>query len=227
MQPYFFPYIGYYQLINAVDKFVLLDDVNFIKKGWINRNYILVNGKPNLFTIPLRKASQNKMINEIEIDNESGWSVKFLKTLTTSYKNAGFFKQTIKITEELLKADYELISDLIYCSIIKIKNYLGIETEIIRSSSVYNSKDLKGQDRILDICLKEKAERYINAINGKSLYSKEVFLGNGVEIKFIKTNKISYSSEQAVCGRSLSFLDMLMHCSVPEINEMLFKYELE
>ena len=67
MQPYFFPYIGYFQLINAVDKFIILDDVNYIKKGWINRNRILLNGKDYLFTIPCEKISQNKLINEVEV----------------------------------------------------------------------------------------------------------------------------------------------------------------
>jgi len=227
MQPYFFPYVGYFQLINAVDKFVLLDDVSFIKKGWINRNYILVNGKPNLFTIPLRKVSQNKLINEIEIDNGSGWEGKFLKTLNASYKNAKYFNQAMQILEELFNEDCKLIGDLICSSLIKVKNYLGINTEIASTSSVYDNIVLKGQDRILDICLKEKAERYINAVNGKALYSKEVFSEKGVEIKFIKTNEIRYNAGQEACGRPLSFLDIMMHCSVPEINEILFKYELE
>ncbi len=95
MQPYFFPYIGYFQLINSVDKFVILDDVNYIKKGWINRNYILVNSKPCLFTIPLVKPSQNKLINETEIAFESNWKKKFLKTIETGYAKAPIFQGSI------------------------------------------------------------------------------------------------------------------------------------
>ena len=91
MQPYLFPYIGYFQLINAVDTFVVYDDVNYIKKGWINRNSILVNEKPFLFTVDLKEVSQNKLINEITIDENSNWKKNILRTIELSYKKAPFF----------------------------------------------------------------------------------------------------------------------------------------
>ena len=113
MQPYIFPYIGYFQLINAVDKFVIYDDVNFINKGWINRNRMLNNGKDSLFSIPLKEASQNKLINEIEINWDNAWKSKFLKTLEQCYKKAPFYQEALSIIEQTFNIDNEPISKVI------------------------------------------------------------------------------------------------------------------
>jgi len=106
MQPYFLPYIGYFQLINAVDKFVVYDDVNFINRGWINRNNILVNGSTTLIQIPLSKASQNKLINEVEIFKEGKWKVKFLRTIEQNYKIAPNFHRIFELLQSLLDKDH-------------------------------------------------------------------------------------------------------------------------
>ena len=113
MQPYIFPYIGYFQLINAVDKFVIFDDVNFINKGWINRNNILLNNLPYLFTLPLKKSSQNKLINEIEIANDKIWNQKFLKTLQAAYSKAPNFSEVYNLVDRIVNSGLDKLSDFL------------------------------------------------------------------------------------------------------------------
>ena len=137
MQPYIFPYLGYYQLVSAVDKFIFFDDVNFINKGWINRNRILVNNEDFRFTVPLIKASQNKMINEIEISDFIKWRTDFLRTLENNYKKAPFFTFFYPwINDFLHSRDYITISELAEDSIKSVASLLGISTDFIRSSAL-------------------------------------------------------------------------------------------
>jgi len=193
MQPYFLPYIGYWQLINAVDKFVILDDVNYINKGWINRNNILVNSNAKLFTIPLSEASQNKKINEISISDDVKWIANLLKTIEYSYKKAPLFNQALPIIQDCVTFGDKNLSAFIYNSTKNICNYLNIETQIIPSSSQYNNDDLKASARILDICIRENTDEYINPIGGTELYDKSTFLEKGINLHFLKTSDIKYS----------------------------------
>jgi len=225
MQPYIFPYIGYFQLINAVDKFVILDDVNYINKGWINRNNILVNGKANLFTIPLKDASQNKLINEITISDEIKWQSKFLRTIELNYKKAPCFDNAFPVVAEILNSGINKITGLNYYSIIRINEYLGIHTEIVSTSSVYLNAGLKGQDRIIDICIKEKATDYINPIGGLELYSKEEFGKNNLNIQFIKTGNVVYEQFKNEFIPWLSIIDVMMFNSPEGIKDILNQYE--
>ena len=110
MQPYFFPYLGYWQLMNIVDKFVIYDDVNYIKRGWINRNRILVEGKPFYIHVPVMKASQNKIINEMEVFVDSSLRKKELKTIELAYKKAPFFDSVYP----LIKGKRQIASTLTF-----------------------------------------------------------------------------------------------------------------
>ena len=226
MQPYIFPYIGYFQLINAVDKFVIYDDVNFINKGWINRNRILNNGKDSLFTIPLKEASQNKLINEIEINWDIAWKSKFLKTLEQCYKKAPFYSEILPIIEQTLSIDNEPVSKVIEHNLRLICNYLDIKTEIISSSALYQNTHLKAQERILDICLQEKVSQYINPIGGLELYDKDFFETKNLQLNFIKSNSIEYPQFKNEFVPWLSMIDVLMFNSKDKIKEFLDNYEL-
>ncbi|PAC31204.1 WbqC family protein [Flectobacillus sp. BAB-3569] len=226
MQPYIFPYIGYFQLIKAVDKFVIYDDVNFINRGWINRNRILVNGKDSLFTIPLKEASQNKLINEIEVNWDDAWKSKWLKTLEQSYKKAPFFQQVLPIIEQTLGQEKTIFSEIIVENLKLINAYLDITTEIIPSSAIYQNIELKAQNRILDICLQEKANHYINPIGGIELYQKEVFEEKGIQLNFIKSKPVQYPQLKNDFVPWLSILDVLMFNSVEQIQTFLDSYEL-
>ncbi|NBA75204.1 hypothetical protein GOQ04_06580 [Emticicia sp. ODNR4P] len=226
MQPYIFPYIGYFQLIKAVDKFVIYDDVNFINRGWINRNRILVNGKDSLFTIPLKEASQNKLINDIDVNWDDAWKSKWLKTLEQSYKKAPFFQQVLPIIEQTLGQEKTIFSEIIVENLRLINAYLGITTEIISSSSIYQNTELKAQTRIVDICLQEKANHYINPIGGIELYQKEVFEEKGIQLNFIKSKPVQYPQLKNEFVPWLSILDVLMFNSVEQIQTFLDSYEL-
>jgi hypothetical protein len=226
MQPYFFPYIGYLQLLNAVDKFVIYDDVNYINKGWINRNNILVNGKPNLFTIPLSEVSQNKKINEISISTNTKWTISFLKTIEHSYKKAPYFCDFFPVIKESIMSPKVNLSEYVHDSIINVCRYLKIDTQIISSSSKYENAEIKSSDRILDICIKENASDYINAIGGMELYNRKEFLDHGIRLSFLKTSEINYSQFNNDFCSGLSIIDVLMFNSVAETNVFLEKYSL-
>ncbi len=226
MQPYLFPYIGYFQLMNAVDKFVIYDDVNFINRGWINRNRILSNGKEHLFTIPLIGASQNKLINAIDIHQDQAFFSKLIRSMTESYKKAPYYSEIFPVIEEILLNKEPNLSSFIHFSLTRIKEYLGIPTKIVKSSSVYNNEELKAQNRILDICIKEKAIHYINPIGGKEIYNQQLFENNSVELSFIKTNEIVYSQFKNDFIPGLSILDVLMFNSVDQTKSLLLKYQL-
>ena len=226
MQPYLFPYIGYFQLINAVDKFVVYDDVTYIKQGWINRNNILVNGKKTLFTAPLVGASSNKLIYQILVANIENWSMSFYKTIEQNYKKAPFYNPTISILERSLSPAYSSISGLSVNCLKSVIEYLDINTEVIESSRIYNNQVLKSQERVIDICVKEKAHHYINAIGGTSLYSLECFVDKNIELSFINTNPIEYQQFNNLFVPWLSIIDVLMFNSPSEIRHFLHLYDL-
>lgn len=229
MQPYLFPYIGYWQLINSVDVFVVYDDVNFIKKGWIHRNNILVNNQSNMFTIPLFGASQNKKIYEITFFELKKWKEKFFKKLFISYKKAPFYKETQEILESIFNIDFRdriTITDLFVRKIEILNIYLGIDISIIISSEKYNNTHLKGQDRIIDICKKENAEKYINPIGGIDLYSSTEFSKNNIDLFFLKTKSINYRQFHNEFVPWLSIIDILMFNSPIQIKNYLNEFEL-
>lgn len=228
MQPYFLPYIGYFQLINAVDKFIIYDDVSFIKGGWINRNNILINSNKQLFTLPLSNISSFNTIKNTTIDmkNYSIWLKKFEKTIYSSYKKAPFYERVVNIIFDVLNGEIESISDLNRELLIKISKYLNIKTEFISHSEIYNNSLKKGEERIIDICLQESAKIYINPIGGIELYSKDNFKKNGLELKFLKSKNIEYKQFNNEFVPWLSIIDVLMFNSVEDIQKMLDEYEL-
>jgi len=227
MQPYFFPYLGYFQLIRAADHFVIYDDVNFITRGWINRNRILINGSAAYITVPCKNSSQNRLIcNTLHaLNNEN--REKLVRKVKLAYKNAPHFHNVFPIIQDVIYTDKSSISELAIESIIKTLEYLEMEKSINKSSSAYENQQLKGVARILDICEQEDAATYINAIGGKKLYSREIFLNKGIELKFLNTSLTAYEqfSEKFVPG--LSIIDVLMFNPISKIHELLNMYELE
>jgi hypothetical protein len=226
MQPYIFPYIGYFQLIHAVDKFVLYDDVNFINKGWINRNNILVSGQPHLFTIPLKDASQNKLIHEVELANSDPWQKKLLKTIRQSYQKAPYFEKVFVLIEEIVNLKVQTIHELATSAIKQICAFLEIQTVIEPSSTIYKNTHLKGQNRILDICKQENADHYINPIGGMELYDRHTFETKGIKLDFIKSAASPYSQFKNEFVPWLSIIDMLMFNSPEDMMKHLKAYEL-
>lgn len=226
MQPYIFPYLGYFQLINAVDKFILFDDVNYINKGWINRNRILLNDKEFLFTIPLENTSQNKLINEINLYDNFRWKGKLLKTINAAYKNAPMFSEAYPILGRIIGYEKQNLSGFISNSILEICRYLKIETHIVLSSLPYNTANLKGQDKILEICRKEATEIYINPIGGFEIYQKEAFEKQNIKLFFLKSRPVIYNQFRNKFIPFLSIIDVMMFNDKDKISQYLNEYQL-
>lgn len=226
MQPYILPYIGYLQLMATVDKFILYDDVNFINRGWINRNRILVNGQDFMFTVPLKNASQNKLINEIELSDDSKWREKLLKTIEQAYKKAPQFGVVYGLMEQIINNKSEKLSDFVADSFVILNEYLEIDTQIVRTSAIYDNTHLKAQERILDICQQEQAQHYINPIGGMELYDRSFFEQSNIKLNFIKSKPVHYQQFKNQFMPWLSVLDLLMFCDVPTVKAFLLEFEL-
>lgn len=211
MQPYFLPYIGYFQMVNAVDTFVFYDNVTYIKNGWINRNRIK-NG--SIFTIPLKDQSSNKLIQDTEILWDSRQIKKFLKTIQQTYSKSPYFNKVFDIIEDLLQNQPITISELAINSVIKFSKYLDINTEFKIASKENYKKSSDKITNLINICSQEQIYNYINPIGGQSLYNKEIFLSYGINLNFIQTQP------------SLSILDECMNNSKSDVRKKLNNYKL-
>ena len=223
MQPYFFPYLGYCQLLANVDKYVVYDDVTYIKGGWINRNNFLINGQKNLLTMRLEKASSYTLIKDIAIKDDF---VKFLKTIEMGYKKAPFFEDIFRLLKDICQCPDKKLGQFLFNSHIKICEYLGIDTELILSSSFEKHTELKGKDKVISICKQLGADEYINAIGGQELYDKKEFAENGIRLNFIQANLREYRQLKNEFVAGLSIIDIMMFNSKEEINEMLNDFKL-
>lgn len=223
MQPYFFPYIGYYQLVYEVEKFVFLDDVTFIKQGFINRNSILLGGKRHEFSIPVSKISSYRLINDHQYLNDQS---KFIKLIEQAYKKSPFFYDVMPFVEAVIKDKNNNVSQKNSKSITAVFNYLGLQRDFSYSSCENYEQQLKGQDRVIALCSMLGIDKYRNSIGGQSLYSQEIFSAAGIELKFIRSNIKTYSQGKNNFISHLSIIDVLMHCDKQEIINMLEAYEL-
>jgi hypothetical protein len=226
MQPYFFPYIGYWQLINAVEKYVICDDVNFIKGGWVNRNKILINGKGKLINLRMHNASQNKFINQVEVLGNPVYNKELLKTLEICYKKAPHYEDVFPVIESIIKLDERNLARYLEFSIRRVCEYLSIGPDFIVSSTITKNCNLRRQDKVIEICKIIGADEYINAIGGQALYFPEDFAAQGIQLKFLKTGEIRYQQFKNKFVKNLSIIDVMMFNSIKEVKKMLEKYEL-
>ena len=247
MQPYLFPYIGYFQLINAVDKIILYDNLNFIKEAWVNRNRILVkNVGPMWISVPLVQKSSNAKISDICIDSNQNWQDKMKKSLELNYRKAPMFETIFPMVSNIIDNKTQKLSEFNAYSIQKISDYIGLKACITQNSDDYlfieeglNKLELenhykkidnldidKKNLRIFEICNYEKADVFINPIGGKKMYSKELFLKNDIELRFVSTDFIRYNQFGAEYFPSLSIIDIMMFNRVGDIEKILNAYEL-
>lgn len=226
MQPYFMPYLGYWQVMNLADQYVVYDDVNYINRGWINRNRILANGVPHYVNIPLRKASQNKKINEIELAFEQKTREKVLRTISLSYSKAPYYNEVYPIIERTIQSAENNLGCFLYEQLQTVRDYLGIETELLLSSELNKDNSLKGEDKILSICELLHAKTYINAIGGMKLYEKEKFRQHGIDLRFLRMDEIEYRQFGEDFVPNLSVIDVVMFNTKEQIKDMLSKYTL-
>lgn len=221
MQPYFLPYIGYWQMLFAVDQFVILDDVNFIKRGYINRNNILINNNKHLFSLPMNKVSQNKLIKDSFFKIDNRYIFTFKKMIELAYKKSPNFSEVGNVLDKIIEYHDLNVVQFILNSFIKISEYLELSPRIIISSEITKDNKLTGQDRIIEINKALGTDIYINAIGGQELYSKSVFESQGISLKFIKKNDIKYNQNSKVFVDNLSIIDVLMYNSKEKVRKFL------
>lgn len=228
MQPYLFPYLGYFQLINAVDVFVISDDVQYINRGWINRNQILVQHKPMMFTFPVKKDSYSKYINDRYYNSEYFGPVKekFLASLYYTYKNTTHFKDVFELVQNILDYPDLNVSEFNRNSIRALCDYLGIDTGFVVSSHLEKNTDLKAQDAVIETNRVLGSDCYINPVGGRTLYSKDAFREHGIELQFIEMDPIEYDQLGRKFVPSLSIIDVMMFNSKERIGELLQRYSL-
>ncbi len=226
MQPYFFPYIGYWQLIHAVDRFVIYDDVNYIKGGWINRNRILINGEPTYITMPLYHSSPYKHICDISIQSSPAWRDRLVKMVETTYRNAPYFAEAFSIVENVIRHEATNLSDYLVHQLQSLATFMGINTEFVISSRCYENNDLSGQERILDICKRENANTYVNPQGGQALYDRTTFTRWGLDLKFLIPSAIEYKQFGSLHVPWLSIIDVMMFNSKSQLRTLLNRYEL-
>ena len=227
MQPYFLPYAGYFQLLCAADRFLVLDDVNFISRGWINRNRIHVGASPTWITLPLSKASQNREIREIEIHDDPRWRSKTLAMIERAFPRAPHLDEVLPLVREIVEHPGPGLSGYLRNSLRLLARYLDLPAEILPTSSCYPKGDLRGQGRILDLCAQLGADRYVNSIGGQELYDRETFAGRRIELSFVQTDLEAMDLElHHEESKAFSILELMVYNTPERLRRALDCYQL-
>ena len=227
MQPYFLPYIGYFQLMNAADEFVVYDNIEFTKKGWINRNRILVNGKDSYITLPLKKDSDFLDVRDRYLaDTWPFEKKKMLNRIVEAYRKAPQFGAAYPLIEKCVTFDKANLFKFILNSLVVIKQYLEIQTSFVISSTVPIDHALKADKKVIAICKARKADAYLNPIGGLQLYNREGFKAEDIDLHFIKSAECAYRQYNYDFVPWLSIIDVMMFNSKEQIQEHLRSYSL-
>ncbi len=223
MQPYLFPYLGYFQLIRAVDAFVVYDDVNYIVRGWINRNFILEQGNRLMITLPLQGASQNLLINEVMVSSRQH---KLLSTIRHNYAKAPYFKAVFPMLEDIFLQQEKNLARFLDYQLRRVCDYLGLAPRWHVSSSLNKDNSLRGQNKVLAICEELGAKHYINVPGGKSLYDHAAFANHGMQLFLIQPRPVSYRQFGKEFVPNLSIIDVMMFNDKDQCAALLEEYEL-
>lgn len=226
MQPYFLPYIGYFQLLHAVDKFVVYDNIEFTKKGWIHRNRILVNGADAYISLMLKKDSDYLHVRERVLSEEfEKEKERIIRRIEAAYKKAPFFPETIPLIREVIHYNDKNLFNYVYHSIGRMRDHLDIDTELIISSEVGINHNLKGKEKVVSICRELGATNYINPIGGTELYKKEEFIEKKIELSFLYSGTNRYEQFNNEFVPWLSIVDVLMFNGKERTKQMLNQYD--
>ena len=225
MQPYFLPYIGYFQLISAVDRFVIYDNIKYTKKGWINRNRMLQNSQDKVFSLSLAKASDRLDIVDRRLAINFNRQ-KLLNQIRGSYSKAPYFNDVWPLIEKIVFFEDDNLFRYVQYSISEICKYLELDTEILVSSDIDVDHDLQGEERVISICKKMEASIYINPIGGKNMYSNDIFTEQELELQFLQSQLYEYPQFQGAFVPWLSILDIIMFNNKEKVRQYLTGYEL-
>jgi hypothetical protein len=220
MQPYFLPYLGYWQLLAAVDRFVVYDNVKYTKKGWINRNRFLQNGGPEYFTVPIKGGSDAATIAERELAGDFDRD-KLLRSLAAAYRKAPRFAAVFPVVEQIVQARAANLFEYLHHSLVTMAAFLEIDTPMVISSTIAIDHNLQAGNKVLALCRALGADRYLNPIGGQELYSGETFAAAGVTLNFLQSRPFEYSQFGGPFVPGLSILDVLMFNDQPAVRRLL------
>ncbi|MGC4010424.1 MAG: WbqC family protein [Pseudomonas sp.] len=228
MQPYLFPYLGYFQLIAASGLFILGDSLQYTRRGWINRNRLLVGGKIWQFSFPLEQGSQTQAINERRLSEQMRLSnQRLLHTIRHAYHRAPCYEQVMPLLEEILEHPERNLSHFAEHSIRRICHYMGIDTPMARVSELDLAEDIGRDQRLIEAVKQSGGDVYLNPEGGRHLYSPEVFQAHGLELQFLRMDELSYPQFSPDFVPSLSIIDVLMFNPPDEMQRLLGRYTLE
>lgn len=226
MQPYFLPYIGYFQLIDAVDEFIIYDNIKYTKKGWINRNRLLSNGEGVLFSLPLKHDSDFLDVRDREV-SEAFDRTKLLNQIAGAYAKAPEFDHAFPLIKEIVLFPELNLFKYILSSVRRVCAALSINTKLTISSEVdIDHQGLKAQDKVIALCRARQATEYINPIGGVKLYDRALFKTQGITLSFHKTRDISYRQFENPFVPHLSILDVMMFNPSEQLRRLLASYTL-
>jgi len=220
MQPYFIPYIGYFQLIAAADLFIVYDNIKYTKKGWINRNRILRNGGDAMISLPLKADSDDLNVVDRRLADDFN-PRRLLAQIEGAYRKAPFFAATRALVEDILACEERNLFGFIHHSIVRTCTHLGIDTPIRISSSFPIDHGLKADQKVLALCAAAGADAYINPIGGTELYSGADFAARGVTLSFLRARGFEYPQFGAPFVPWLSIIDVMMFNSPDTIAHLL------
>ena len=221
MQPYFFPYLGYFQLLRAADIFIFHDDVQYIKAGWVNRNRILLGGQAGWLTLPVRSAEHTRAINERYYVLEPAVVGDLLRKLEAAYRQAPQFTAVFPIVREIMEFESANVAAFNINLVSRLCRKLGIAPRFYLASALEKDHRLTGQERVIELCRRVGASCYVNPIGGRHLYDRHVFAHYGIQLRFLKANVISGRRDPF-----LSIIDVLMFHEVAAIENLLSNYEV-
>jgi hypothetical protein len=228
MQPYLFPYIGYFSLIKATDFWVVFDNVQFIRHGWIERNRVLnSNGGCQYIKVPLVKASRQNLIKDTYIRFDENWEDKILAQLTCYKKKAPYYSEVINLIEQIFQKKHKEITSLNVLALEKISEYIGISFDykiFSQTEMDFSSAIKEAGDWALQISKYYNANMYINPYGGKDIFNIESFQNEGIDIKFLKNNLDSYNQKKNKFEPGLSIIDVLMFNSPFETQKLIDSY---
>jgi len=221
MQPYFLPYVGYFQLINKVDRFVVYDNIQYTKRGWINRNKYLLNNKSKYVSIPVEKFSHKEKIIKIKI-SKIYQKEKILRQFCNAYKKAPYFEERYELLAKIIMFPSQNLFEYIYFSISSICEYLNIKTKVFISSNIDHDPALRSEDKVIDICKQLNGTIYINPEGGVKIYKKNNFKKYKLILKFLHTTGFKYQQfDEKIFIPKLSIIDVLMFNSKKEIKRII------
>ncbi len=222
MQPYLFPYLGYFQLIALSDVFVLGDDLQFVKGSWMNRNRILVNGQPKLITFPLKKGHQTERINQRWLcDDFDKEAEALMTTLERCYAKAPQRDTVLPLIRGILQCPERNLALFTENALRCLCAYMNIRTPIYRGSSLGLPAKMEMQDRVIQITHRMDGELYLNPIGGMDLYCPARFRADGLLLRFLRMDDIAYPQLKHPFVPSLSIIDVLMFNSREALKDLL------